>query len=108
MILRNNLDFGISPAAIDGGTVTCVPTIENGQVKQVLVKWDAPWNGVNPDEYLIWEHIAYQEFTSTVPSITLKHANYKVDTVLEIYVRTLKNGVKSSYSEKKQCTLKQG
>ena len=94
------------PASISGDTIVCEPLIENGQVKEVRVRWEKPWNGVKPDEYLIWEHLAYKEFTSTDASVVLSHRNYNPDSTLELYIRWLKNGVKGSYSEKKKCPLK--
>jgi hypothetical protein len=72
----------------------------------VRVTWNAPWNGVKVDQYLVWEHLSYTEYPATTESITIEHQSYQPGATLQIWVRSVYQGKKGAYSDKVDCQLK--
>jgi protein O-mannose beta-1,4-N-acetylglucosaminyltransferase len=99
------MDPTIMPSPVLEKTITCSVVFHDKTIDSVLIKWDEPWNGVRPDKYSIWEHIAYREFFSETNSISIKSPKYTEGTQLEIWVRPVKNGVSGRYSDKHLCIL---
>lgn len=93
----------MKPAPIDLSSIKCNA---DGKSNSVTVDWTAPWNGVAPDYYSVWEHIAFKEFLSNTTSIVLQNSVYKPGIVLQIWVRPMMNGWTGKYSSKFECTVK--
>jgi protein O-mannose beta-1,4-N-acetylglucosaminyltransferase len=97
----------IQPSTIDSKSIKVIPVYEKDSkvVQNVQLKWAAPWNGVVPEKYSIWEHIAHKEFTSATPFLEMQSSLYKVGTKLEIWIRTVNAGVVGKYSDKLEFVI---
>jgi len=67
-----------------------------------MVHWDAPWNGVRVDWYLVWDHVTFKEYKTKETFLRIEHENTQQSTV---WVRSETNGIISAYSKKTECKL---
>ncbi|KAI3640108.1 hypothetical protein MIR68_000986 [Amoeboaphelidium protococcarum] len=99
------VDSSVLPSMINENSITCSLVYTGSYVKGVLVEWAEPWNGIKPDKYSIWEHLAYKEFFTDTNKIMLEHPYYKEGSELGIYVRSIKNDIVGKYSGRHDCKI---
>lgn len=103
--LRKPRPINIQPSVIDDKTISCSVLYTSNGVEGILLKWEAPWNGVEPDSYEVWEHVSYQKYETKSLSIVLKNQKFVDGVEIWFWIRSVKNGQIGRYSKKKKCKI---
>lgn len=97
------LEHFLRPATVTN--IMCKIIYNDKKIKAVRIEWSPPWNKVNVDAYVIWEHLTFKEYETQTNFMEIESPLIQPGKTLEIWVKWVRNGKHSSFSQKRICEI---